>query len=109
MSQVETTALMPEMQRLRTGYSLFPERPLFQLDEDVGTTHITVEFGDLVFQNEMVPKGIPCKFTDQPMILMRVSIPMREDEVGVDSYLSIPQRSPSPCRRRTADSRLEIL
>lgn len=60
---------------------------LRQRNEDAWSSQIAVIFRNLVFQNQMIPKGIPGQFRDEPVILMGVVAVMSKNHVGGDAPL----------------------
>src|SRR5579863_1647187 len=57
---------------------LFVQRS-FDRHVDIGTSEITVILWDLIFEDQMIPEGVPRQLGEQPMILVRISAPMRKD------------------------------
>ena len=58
-------------------------------DEDVRSGQIAVVFRDLVFENEVIPPGVPGQLADESMILMEIMPIVREDDVRVDESLQV--------------------
>jgi len=60
-----------------------------QWHEENRITDIAVVFGDFVLKGEMITEGILCKLGNQPMVLVSIAMPMRQDQcrikIGFDS------------------------
>ena len=57
--------------------------------ENAGLPEVTVVFGNLVFQDQMIAKCVPGQFRDQAVVLMSVFPVVRENEVRRDCLLQI--------------------
>ena len=60
---------------------LAPTRSFIQLDERIRGPYVAVVLRDLVFKNQMATKGVPCQFTNQPVILVQVVAVVSEDKI----------------------------
>src|SRR5690606_19829184 len=57
--------------------------PLIENNKERRTTCIAIVLRNLIFQDQMVSKCIPCELREQAMVLVQVMLIVREDEVGV--------------------------
>src|SRR5206468_3993410 len=57
-----------------------------EMHKYVGPSHVAVVFWDLVFQYQMIAKGIPCQVRQHPVILMPVVATMRQYQVGFKPF-----------------------
>src|SRR3990172_8835261 len=58
-----------------------------QFNERIGGAKISMILRDLVFQDELVPKGVPGQLGNYPVILVQIVTVMGEDEIGRHSFL----------------------
>src|SRR5262245_26239206 len=63
------------------------QRCLCDPDVDIGPLQIAVPLRDLIFQDEVVAECVPCKSPDLAMVLVRITAPMAEDDLGYDTRL----------------------
>src|SRR4051794_27197673 len=61
---------------------LFFTDGLIQLQKNAGPPQIAVVFWNLVLENHVIPERVPCQFVQQPVILVRISVPVRENQIG---------------------------
>jgi hypothetical protein len=64
-----------------------PARSFLQRDKKIRTPHISVVFGDLIFQYQMVSERVPGQLGDQAMVLVQVRTTMGKNHVR--RYLSL--------------------
>ena len=52
-----------------------------QADERVRRSNVSVVFGNLILENEMITKRIPCQIGDHAMILVQIVAIVSEDDI----------------------------
>jgi hypothetical protein len=52
------------------------------MNKEIGGAEITVIFGNFVFQNQVVPEGVPGEITNYPMVLVEIVAVMGENQIG---------------------------
>ena len=55
---------------------------LLEWHKHVGNTQIPVVLRNLILKDEVVSKGIPGQFAEEPMILVSIVASMGEDQIG---------------------------
>ncbi|HQK17298.1 MAG TPA: hypothetical protein PLJ27_07585, partial [Polyangiaceae bacterium] len=63
-------------------------RPI-QLNIEVWRPQVSVVLDDLVFEDQVIPEGVPGQFADQPMVLVQVMTVVRENDVGLENALQL--------------------
>ena len=63
-----------------------------QRDKEVRGAQVGIVFRDFVFQDQVVPKGVPSQLIDHSVILMRVGPGMREDQVWIDRLQTLLEK-----------------
>lgn len=58
-----------------------------QRHEHVRSTQVPIILGDLVLQNQMIPKGVPSQFVQDTVILMQIVTVVGKDQVRSDALL----------------------
>ena len=61
----------------------------FEWNEQVWPPHISIVLGNLVFEDQVVSKRVPSELGNQAMILVGVTIPMRENQIWVHLALHL--------------------
>ena len=75
--------------------------------EDTRLSHVAVIFGDLVFENQMIPKRIPGQFRQEAMILVGIPAVVSKNEVrrnrlfssSKTAFTSAPTNGMNPSRK----------
>ena len=65
----------------RSNASFSCDDLLVEWDENVGRAEIAVVLGDLVLEDQVVAKRVPCELAGEPVILMEVGASVREDQI----------------------------
>src|SRR5439155_21409574 len=63
-----------------------------QRDKAVRRSEIAIELGNLVLEDEMIPKSIPGQIRQQAVILVPVVSRVRQDQVGIHLTLELFER-----------------
>src|SRR5439155_23478010 len=63
-----------------------------QRDKAVRRSEIAIELGNLVLEDEMIPKSIPGQIRQQAVILVPVVSMVRQDQVGIHLTLELFER-----------------
>ena len=64
-------------------------KQFIQLYIKIWCAEVPVVFGYFVFQNQVVPPGIPGQFTDHAMVLVQVMPVVGKDHIGRDVVLQL--------------------
>src|SRR5215470_1877835 len=62
---------------------------LVEVHKDVGRSEVPVILQDLVFEDQLVSKRVPCQFRDESMVLMQIPTVVGEHDVGGDPHLQL--------------------
>ena len=60
---------------------LFLAGRVVQVNEEIGGTHIAVPLRDFIFEDEVIPEGIPGQLRHDPMILVEIVPVMSEHDI----------------------------
>src|SRR5262245_44346832 len=55
---------------------------LIEMNEQIRTSKAPIVLDDFIFEDQMIPKGVPRQFRNQPMILMEIVSKMGKDYIG---------------------------
>src|SRR5262249_34471112 len=80
-------ALAPEMQHQEIDFSLQGARR--DRDIEIGLTHVSIPFGNLVLENAVIAEGIPSQTAHLAVVLMCVVSAVCEDQVRIDAAFKI--------------------
>jgi len=61
---------------------------IVESDEKVWSPEVTVVFGNLVLENEVVAERIPRQFGDESMVLVQIVAIVRKNQVGLKRFLN---------------------
>src|SRR4029453_6685298 len=68
---------------------LFLADGIVEMNEEIGTSQIAVVFQDFIFQDELIPVGVPRQLGDQAMVLMEIVAVVGEDEIRGDPFFQL--------------------
>ena len=60
-----------------------------QRHEQIGPPHVAIVLRNFVFEDQMISKGVPSQFRQQSVVLVRIAVPVGENQVRIHLTLQL--------------------